>query len=164
MQFCSLLGLLTLPPSLSVCCSVSLLRFTFFFHASPFCFSSCPEILAAPAVSSPTTHPTAVCLPPALSVMLWPMKCFGGGGANDLVPGHGSCLHITGCTKHPGFGDFLLSHFNCLRSCSGLRPRGKVQCLCSAGSIPHKLPAKSPAKRMCLCSASEHMPAGNVSN
>lgn len=31
--------------SLSVCCSGSLLRFTFFFHDSPFCFSRCPEIL-----------------------------------------------------------------------------------------------------------------------
>lgn len=74
------------------------------------------------------------------------------GGESDLVPGHDSCIHVTGCTKVAGFGDFHLSHINCLRGCQGPGHMAKCINLGSGGSIHYELPAKSPAKRMCLCS------------
>lgn len=74
MPFCSLLRLLVLSPS-SLCCSVSLLRFTFYFFASPLCFSSCSEILLLTQFPLPPHIPQLfaslqLCLPYAYGMLL----------------------------------------------------------------------------------------------
>ena len=118
-----------LSPSFSVCRSVSLLRFTFYFLASPLCFSSCFEILLLTQFPLPPHNPLLFaslqrCLSCAAAYGMFPE------GASDLVPGHGSCLHITGCTKVGGLGAFHLSHINSLRGCQG--PDHKAKCIICA--------------------------------
>lgn len=107
---------------------------------------------AANPVFSPTTYPTGLCLPPAV-----PCAAASGvllTGAAGLVPGHSNHLHITCCWWLLVLGTSV-SVLLTVQGQSEPRPEGKVHHLCSLGSAPHKLPPKSPAQRMCLCSASE---------